>query len=86
MSPWAPPSWPKRGRASTRTVVFPSAHALSFVADRLLEDLHWGIPSAQTAADLPQTDIVHINDPAPMIRAAGNGVELAHMRFGFLAI
>ena len=48
-----------------------------------MEELHWGIPSAQSTADLPQSDMIRINDPAPVIRAAVNGVELAQMRLGF---
>lgn len=40
-------------------------------------------PSGETAAALPQTDSIRIGDPAPVIRAAGNGIELVQMRFGF---
>jgi putative SOS response-associated peptidase YedK len=31
----------------------------------------------------PQADDIRINDLAPVMRAAGNGIELAQMRFGF---
>jgi putative SOS response-associated peptidase YedK len=42
-----------------------------------------GIPTQQGARDLPRADDVRINDVAPVMRAAGNVVELAPMTFGF---
>lgn len=43
------------------------------------------VPITETAADLPAADHVRITDVAPVIRAAGNGVELAPMRWSFRA-
>ena len=40
-------------------------------------------PTQQTELGLPQAGSVRIRDVAPMIRAAGNGVELAQMRWSF---
>lgn len=40
-------------------------------------------PSAESAADLPQADDIRIGDMGTVIRAAGNGIELVQMRFGF---
>ena len=37
----------------------------------------------QTEHDLPQAENVRINDLAPVMRIAGDDVELASMRFGF---
>ncbi len=34
-------------------------------------------------ADLPQSDLVRISDTAPVMRLAGEAVELAQMQFGF---
>ena len=48
-----------------------------------IEALEWGMPAAQAERDLPQADDIRIRDIAPVIRAAGNGVELAPMRWGF---
>jgi len=42
-----------------------------------------GIPVGQGANDLPPADDVRINDIAPVMRAAGNVVELAPMKFSF---
>ena len=50
---------------------------------RLMQELAWGIPTNQSALDLPQSASIRISDPAPVMRAAGNGIELARMRFGF---
>lgn len=35
------------------------------------------------AAELPQADDIRIGDMGPVLRAAGNGVELVSMRFGW---
>jgi putative SOS response-associated peptidase YedK len=40
-------------------------------------------PGDESEADLPQADDIRIGDLGPVIRAAGNGVELVQMRFGF---
>lgn len=42
---------------------------------KMMQDLELGIPTQQTELDLPQSDLVRINDMAPVMRAAGNGVE-----------
>ncbi len=49
----------------------------------MMQDLELGIPAQQTELDLPQSDMVRINDMAPVMRAAGNGVELVPMNFSF---
>jgi putative SOS response-associated peptidase YedK len=51
----------------------------------MLESLALEIPTHQTELDLPQADDIHINDPAPIMRAAGDTgvVELVSMTFGF---
>lgn len=46
-------------------------------------DLELGTPTQQTELDLPRSDMVRINDMAPVMRAAGNGIELAQMNFSF---
>jgi len=40
-------------------------------------------PTTESEADLPQADDIRIGDLGPVMRAAGNGVELVQMRFGF---
>ena len=40
-------------------------------------------PAAETEADLPRADDIRIGDMGPVLRAAGNGVELVPMKFGF---
>ncbi len=53
---------------------------------RALESVSVTIPPRQGELDLLQADDVRINDIAPVMRAAGEGVvELAPMRFGFPA-
>jgi putative SOS response-associated peptidase YedK len=42
-------------------------------------------PESESPADLPQADNVRIGDVGPVLRAAGNGVELILMRFGWPA-
>src|ERR1700759_4970821 len=49
----------------------------------LMQALDLAIPSQQSELDLPQADDIRINDLGPVMRAAGNGVELAQIRFGF---
>ena len=50
---------------------------------RMMQDLELGLPTQQTELDLPQSDMVRINDMAPVMCAAGNGVELVPMNFSF---
>lgn len=40
-------------------------------------------PTSESEADLPQSDDIRIGDLGTVMRAAGNGVELVQMRFGF---
>jgi len=40
-------------------------------------------PASETAAALPQADDIRIGDLGPVLRAAGNGVELVLMKFGW---
>jgi putative SOS response-associated peptidase YedK len=50
---------------------------------KMMQALALSIPTQQSERDLPQADDVRINDLGPVMRAAGNGIELAQMRFGF---
>ncbi len=50
---------------------------------RMMQQLELGIPARQGEADLPQADTIRVRDMAPVIRAAGNGVELVQMRWSF---
>lgn len=50
---------------------------------QMMQDLELGIPTQQTELDLPQSDLVRINDMAPVMRAAGNGIEMVPMNFSF---
>jgi len=50
---------------------------------KMMQALELGIPTNQSERDLPQSDDIRINDLGPVMRAAGNGIELAPMRFGF---
>jgi len=49
----------------------------------LMQRLALGMPTGQSEADLWRADDVKISDPAPVMRVAGNGVELARMTFAF---
>jgi hypothetical protein len=49
----------------------------------MMEQLGLGVPTEQTELDLPQADDIKVRDQGPVIRASGNGVELASMQFGF---
>lgn len=42
-------------------------------------------PEGETEANLPQSDNIRIGDMGPVLRPAGNGVELILMRFGWPA-
>src|SRR6266478_10006150 len=49
----------------------------------MMQELALGILTQQSELDLPQADDIRINERWPVMRAAGNGIELAQMRFGF---
>ncbi|HVT50280.1 MAG TPA: SOS response-associated peptidase family protein [Dongiaceae bacterium] len=49
----------------------------------MMQALGWGVPANESERDLPQSAGIRISDPAPVMRAAGNSVALAEMRFGF---
>jgi putative SOS response-associated peptidase YedK len=49
----------------------------------MMQLLEWGIPKRQSEADLPQADDIRITDLGPVMRAAGDEVELVPMSFGF---
>jgi len=49
----------------------------------MMRALELGIPTQQTELDLPQADDFRINDLAPVMRAAGDEIELAQMNFSF---
>jgi putative SOS response-associated peptidase YedK len=50
---------------------------------KMMQALTLGIPAGQSAADLLPADDIKISDLAPVMRSAGNGIELAPIRFGF---
>ncbi|MBN8966467.1 MAG: SOS response-associated peptidase family protein [Rhizobiales bacterium] len=50
---------------------------------KMMQDLELGIPTQQNELDLPQADDIKINDRSPVMRAAGNVVELVSMNFSF---
>ena len=50
---------------------------------KAMQQLELGIPTDQKEDDLPLADDVRVNETGPVIRVAGNGVELAPMTFGF---
>jgi putative SOS response-associated peptidase YedK len=41
------------------------------------------LDSTGSAADMPQADDIRLGDMGPVLRAAGNGVEIVSMRFGW---
>lgn len=49
----------------------------------MMQGLALGTPIEQSERDLPQADDIRIGDMGPVMRAAGNGIELAAMTFGF---
>jgi len=49
----------------------------------VLDHLNLELPSDQGPGDLRQADDIRIGEPGPVVRVAGNGVELASMTFGF---
>jgi putative SOS response-associated peptidase YedK len=50
---------------------------------KLMQALELGIPSRQSEIDLPQADDIRINDTGPVMRAAGDEIELVPMNFSF---
>ena len=50
---------------------------------KMMQELELGIPTQQTELDLPEADDIKINDCGPVMRVAGNHVELASMNFSF---
>jgi putative SOS response-associated peptidase YedK len=50
---------------------------------QMMQALELGVPTQQTELDLPESDEIRIKDLAPVMRAAGNGIELVPMTFGF---
>ncbi len=49
----------------------------------MMQKLELGIPAHQRELDLPQADDVKIKDMAPVMRAAGDFIELSQMNFSF---
>lgn len=54
------------------------SHAQYLEAVRALE-----LDATRGAAELPQADDIRVGDMGPVLRAAGNGVEIVSMRFGW---
>ena len=50
---------------------------------KMMQALVLGVPTLQSERDLPIADDIRINDLGPVMRAAGNGIELVAMNFGF---
>jgi putative SOS response-associated peptidase YedK len=50
---------------------------------KMMQDLELGIPSHQTELDLPEASDIKINDRGPVMRVAGDHVELTSMSFSF---
>lgn len=48
----------------------------------MMQALKFGIPSHQSELDLPRADDIKVNDMAPVMRTAGNDIELAQLNFG----
>jgi putative SOS response-associated peptidase YedK len=49
----------------------------------MMQAAELGIPTQQSELDLPLADDIRINDLGPVMRAAGNVVELVQMNFSF---
>jgi putative SOS response-associated peptidase YedK len=49
----------------------------------MMQAAELGIPTKQNELDLPLADDIKINDSGPVMRAAGNLIELVPMNFGF---
>lgn len=50
---------------------------------QMMQALELGMPTQQSELDLPQSANVRINQMAPVMRAAGNLIELVQMNFSF---
>lgn len=50
---------------------------------KAMQALEWGMPTNHSEEDLPQAVDTRVRDIAPVIRAAGNGIELTPMRWSF---
>lgn len=50
---------------------------------KMMQALELGIPTQQSELDLPESDDIRINDMAPVMRAAGDNIELVSMNFSF---
>ena len=50
---------------------------------KMMQALEHGILTQQSELDLPESDDVRINDMAPVVRAAGEDIELVPMNFSF---
>jgi hypothetical protein len=50
---------------------------------KLMLAMELGISTDQSGLDLPRADDIRINDTGPVMRAAGNGIELVPMNFSF---
>jgi putative SOS response-associated peptidase YedK len=50
---------------------------------KMTQALELGIPTQQSELNLPESDDIRINDMAPVMRAAGNNIELVSMNFSF---
>ena len=50
---------------------------------RAMQAVELEIAGWNSEADLPRSDLVRISDTAPVMRLAGETIELARMRFGF---
>jgi putative SOS response-associated peptidase YedK len=49
---------------------------------KAMEQLDLGLPTGQSELDLPQAADIRVNDTGPVMRLAGNVVELVRMTFG----
>ena len=49
----------------------------------MMQKLELGISAHQSELDLPQADDIRVNDMAPVMRAAGDYIELSPMNFSF---
>jgi putative SOS response-associated peptidase YedK len=50
---------------------------------KMMQATELGVPTRQSQLDLPSADDIKINDLGPVMRAAGNSIELVPMNFGF---
>jgi putative SOS response-associated peptidase YedK len=58
-------------------------HVAYAAYQKAVRALELDTPDKESAPDLPQADDIRIGDMGTVIRAAGNGIELVQMRFGF---